>query len=165
MSRAGGLAAVVIGGAALAGYAAMRALGQERAATVVPLMRLSRRVKSRAGLVPAALGAQGRATRLARACSRLRRQPTTAGSLAPACRSPHCPSSFTWPPSPTAPRPAGAPQGRLSVEPGEYPAVRRDESVVETLHGEEVADPYRWVRPHGGGQRCSERSRLPGLLI
>lgn len=33
---------------------------------------------------------------------------------------------------------AGAPQGRLSVEPGAYPAVRRDESVVEVLHGDTI---------------------------
>ena len=26
-----------------------------------------------------------------------------------------------------------------------YPAVRRDDSVVETLHGKEIADPYRWL--------------------
>ncbi|GBF88266.1 prolyl endopeptidase [Raphidocelis subcapitata] len=40
---------------------------------------------------------------------------------------------------------AGAPQTQLSVEPGRYPKVRRDESVVEKLHGVEVADPYRWL--------------------
>ncbi|KAI9175747.1 hypothetical protein H9P43_006111 [Blastocladiella emersonii ATCC 22665] len=28
---------------------------------------------------------------------------------------------------------------------GKYPAVRRDESCVETLHGVPVADPYRWL--------------------
>lgn len=28
---------------------------------------------------------------------------------------------------------------------GKYPAVRRDESVVETLHGHAIADPYRWL--------------------
>lgn len=27
----------------------------------------------------------------------------------------------------------------------DYPATRRDESVVETLHGHEIADPYRWL--------------------
>ena len=27
----------------------------------------------------------------------------------------------------------------------EYPESRRDESVVETLHGREIADPYRWL--------------------
>jgi hypothetical protein len=40
---------------------------------------------------------------------------------------------------------AGAPQTQLSVDPQRYPSVRRDESVVETLHGVEVADPYRWL--------------------
>lgn len=41
--------------------------------------------------------------------------------------------------------PAGAPQTQLSVDPQRYPSVRRDESVVETLHGVQVADPYRWL--------------------
>ena len=27
----------------------------------------------------------------------------------------------------------------------EYPAVHRDESLVESLHGVSVADPYRWL--------------------
>jgi prolyl oligopeptidase len=26
-----------------------------------------------------------------------------------------------------------------------YPSIRRDASVVETLHGEQIADPYRWL--------------------
>ncbi|PNW76248.1 hypothetical protein CHLRE_12g542100v5 [Chlamydomonas reinhardtii] len=39
---------------------------------------------------------------------------------------------------------AGAPQTGLSVEPSQYPQVRRGE-VVETLHGVRVADPYRWL--------------------
>jgi len=29
--------------------------------------------------------------------------------------------------------------------PTKYPAARRDETVVETLHGRTVADPYRWL--------------------
>lgn len=28
---------------------------------------------------------------------------------------------------------------------GAYPAVRRNESLVETLHGRKVPDPYRWL--------------------
>lgn len=104
MARSGGLAAVVLGGAALAGYAAIRALSAERGATVVPMLRLARRgaAKQRAGLVPAAMG---------------------------------------------------APQGSLTVEPGAYPAVRRDESVVETLHGDTIADPYRCWGVGGGLHR------------
>ena len=39
----------------------------------------------------------------------------------------------------------GAPQGALSVPASSYPSIRRDASVVETLHGEEIADPYRWL--------------------
>ena len=39
----------------------------------------------------------------------------------------------------------GAPQGALSVPASSYPPIRRDASVVETLHGEEIADPYRWL--------------------
>ncbi|HEY0617770.1 MAG TPA: S9 family peptidase, partial [Kribbella sp.] len=27
----------------------------------------------------------------------------------------------------------------------DYPESRRDETVVETLHGHQVADPYRWL--------------------
>lgn len=27
----------------------------------------------------------------------------------------------------------------------DYPPVRRDDSVVETLHGHEIKDPYRWL--------------------
>lgn len=26
-----------------------------------------------------------------------------------------------------------------------YPSVRRDETIVENLHGHSVADPYRWL--------------------
>lgn len=39
----------------------------------------------------------------------------------------------------------GAPQGALAVSPDQYPRVRRDEAVVEELHGTRVADPYRWL--------------------
>lgn len=40
---------------------------------------------------------------------------------------------------------SGAPAGKLSVEPSRYPKVRRDDSIVEELHGVSVADPYRWL--------------------
>lgn len=63
-SRSGaGLAAVLGGAAALAGWAAYRALGQERSAVVVPLQRLARHCSRRSrrhAPVPAALGASGR---------------------------------------------------------------------------------------------------------
>lgn len=39
----------------------------------------------------------------------------------------------------------GATQGGLFLEPEKYPAVRRDDSFVETVHGVQVADPYRWL--------------------
>ncbi|KIZ07661.1 prolyl endopeptidase [Monoraphidium neglectum] len=39
----------------------------------------------------------------------------------------------------------GAPQSQLSVDPSRYPTVRRDESVVEELHGVKIADSYRWL--------------------
>ncbi|BDA42115.1 Prolyl endopeptidase [Coccomyxa sp. Obi] len=38
----------------------------------------------------------------------------------------------------------GAPQGNISLDPSEYPEVRRDDT-VETLHGVQIADPYRWL--------------------
>ena len=37
---------------------------------------------------------------------------------------------------------AGAAQGQLEITPSEYPVVRRDD-ILETLHGVQVADPYR----------------------
>lgn len=47
-----------------------------------------------------------------------------------------------WAPTAAA---QGAQQGSLSVDPSQYPATRRDESMVEDLHGVAVADPYRWL--------------------
>lgn len=40
---------------------------------------------------------------------------------------------------------SGAVQGALSLHPDAYPAVRRDEAVVDTIQGVEVRDPYRWL--------------------
>uniref|UniRef100_A0A7R9W150 Prolyl endopeptidase n=1 Tax=Chlamydomonas euryale TaxID=1486919 RepID=A0A7R9W150_9CHLO len=48
-------------------------------------------------------------------------------------------------PKPVAAAAKGAPQTGLTVMPDQYPDVRRDESIVETLHGMTVADPYRWL--------------------
>lgn len=39
----------------------------------------------------------------------------------------------------------GAPQSALTLQPGEYPEVFRDTSIVDDLHGVKVADPYRWL--------------------
>ncbi len=39
---------------------------------------------------------------------------------------------------------AGAPQGNIALDPSEYPEVRRGDT-VETLHGVQIADPYRWL--------------------
>ena len=65
----------------------------------------------------------------------LQRRPGTVGA-AQAKRHAHQPRS---------PLTTGAPQGALSVPASSYPSIRRDASVVETLHGEEIADPYRWL--------------------
>ncbi|KAI9596043.1 prolyl oligopeptidase [Syncephalis fuscata] len=46
--------------------------------------------------------------------------------------------------SPTLIKPYGTPF-KMTVTTWTYPTVRRDESVKETLHGNEVADPYRWL--------------------
>lgn len=40
---------------------------------------------------------------------------------------------------------SGAPAGKLAVDPSRYPKIHRDESILENLHGVEVADPYRWL--------------------
>lgn len=39
----------------------------------------------------------------------------------------------------------GAVQTPLTVEPERYPQVRRDATVVDVLHGVQIADPYRWL--------------------
>lgn len=44
-----------------------------------------------------------------------------------------------------APASKGAPQSGLTLLPSEYPEVFRDPSVVEELHGTQVADSYRWL--------------------
>ena len=54
----------------------------------------------------------------------------------------------TWLTNTTPPLPihtAGAPQTGLSVLPSRYPAVRRDPSITDKLHGVTVSDPYRWL--------------------
>lgn len=142
MTSRGSAAAAIIGGAALAaGLTAWRVLSTERSATIVPLQRLARkyRSKSRAGLVPVAKGAE------CWGCCQL-----LVGAW-PQCTAeahtlPLAPCSNTWlcalPPNQHVVLrlpDAGAPQGDLSVLPSQYPAVRRDDSVVEVLHGETIA--------------------------
>jgi hypothetical protein len=34
---------------------------------------------------------------------------------------------------------------KMTISTWTYPTVRRDDSVVETLHGKDIADPYRWL--------------------
>lgn len=143
-SRGGAAAAALLGGAALAAVTAWRVLSRERAATVVPLQRLSRKYRSssRAGLVPAAKGAVGW-----RAAGRLRCGIAWHGTVysVPCTCHPH-PHRHR-----SCPRPAGAPQGDLAVLPSQYPAVRRDEGVVEVLHGETIPGAPRRAAGGGGG--------------
>ncbi|KAG7670094.1 putative Prolyl endopeptidase [Nannochloris sp. 'desiccata'] len=39
----------------------------------------------------------------------------------------------------------GAPQGKLIADPTLFPAIRRDEEVIDVLHGVNIPDPYRWL--------------------
>jgi prolyl oligopeptidase len=61
-----------------------------------------------------------------------------------------CASKDSMPPKPPfpPPQPTPAPSASAAATPAaphfDYPATRRDD-VVETLHGEHVADPYRWL--------------------
>lgn len=45
--------------------------------------------------------------------------------------------------------------GEDSVTHLAYPSVKRDEGCVETLHGVEVADPYRWLE-HSSSPETAE---------
>lgn len=53
------------------------------------------------------------------------------------------------PPSPAVTAPTGAPPPQVSIVPSpptlRYPETRRDETMVDELHGVKVRDPYRWL--------------------
>jgi prolyl oligopeptidase len=39
----------------------------------------------------------------------------------------------------------GAPQGKLIADPTAFPTVRRDDQVIDSMHGVNIPDPYRWL--------------------